>query len=108
MKVAATNTLLKEVRGAMREDDRFKGYVVKYVTLKPEQYERLVGNAWDAMDWGDYSSSTGKIRAWVIQYPPEDYVLNRYVSTEELNNIFKHSDKSLKGFVGEILNAVEV
>ena len=108
MKVAASTLLLKEVKGAMREDSRFDGYSVQYVTLKPEQYERLVGDAMNAMDWGDFSSATGKIRAWVVQYPAEDYALNRYVTTAELNKIFKQSDKSLKGFVGEILNAIEI
>ena len=59
------------------------------VSLDPN-YAGFVGvDPWEAYDHGDYDYNTGKIRAIMVNYPPEFYACARYVGTAELVKEFK-------------------
>ena len=67
--------------------DRNLNFSAEVVEIPSNSYGFLIGHYWSA--YNDYNAKTGQFRAICIQYPREYYAPNRYISTNELNRLFR-------------------
>ena len=105
MRIAATNKMVAALNRAAVAAG--KPYKFSYSTMNTGAYAWYVGDIWAAYDYGDYNSSTGKMRAVRVSYPCEYYAAPRYISTAELNSIYEAGD-TLDGYVGKVLDRVSI
>lgn len=91
MKIASTKTmadLLNKEAKKMGVSDRH----FRYITVPSDTYKMFIDmDIWEAEDNGDYLWQTGKLRAIEVEYPDEYCACNAYLTTKELNRIFKHN-----------------
>lgn len=111
MKIASTKTmttLLNRVAKEMGITDRH----FRYITVSPEVYKRYVDiEIYNAYDNGDYNWETGKIRAIEVEYPSEYYANNNYLTTKDLNRIFKRYKSSIENaddFAKKVIEEMEI
>lgn len=111
MKIASTKTMATLLNKIAKEmgitDRRFR-----YITVSPEVYKRYVDiEIYNAYDNGDYNWETGKIRAIEVEYPSEYYANNNYLTTQELNRIFKRYKSSIENaddFAKKVIEEMEI
>lgn len=111
MKIASTKTmatLLNKIAKEMGITDRH----FRYITVSPEVYQRYIDlDIYNAEDYGDYNWQTGKIRAIEVEYPSEYYANNNYLTTKDLNRIFKRYKSSIKNaddFAKKVIEEMEI
>lgn len=111
MKIASTKamaTLLNKMTKEMGITDRH----FRYITLTPEVYKRYVDiEIYNAYDNGDYNWETGELRAIEVEYPSEYYANNNYLTTQELNRIFRWYKSSIKNaddFAKKVIEEMEI
>lgn len=111
MKIASTKimaTLLNKIAKEMGITDRH----FRYITVSPEVYKRYVDiEIYNAYDNGDYNWETGKIRAIEVEYPSEYYANNNYLTTKDLNRIFKRYKSSIENaddFAKKVIEEMEI
>lgn len=56
----------------------------------------------------DYNPETCLFNVIKITYPPEYWAMPRYITTADLLNIFKHSNKTAEGFAKDFAEYVEI
>lgn len=111
MKIASTKTmatLLNKIAKEMGTSDRH----FRYITVSQDVYQRYIDiDIYNAEDYGDYNWQTGKIRAIEVEYPSEYYACNRYLTTKELNRVFKWYKSSIKNaddFAKKVIEEMEI
>lgn len=80
-------------------------YKAKMVHLTTTEYSWQVGDPFEAEYNGDYTDKGYK--AIMIKYPDEYYACPRFMSTQELNDIFRKGD-TLESFMAKIIDTVEI
>lgn len=91
-------------------NEYFKQNGIPYAAI----YETMSRNAYalnvDMFDFNgdDYLPQTDKMRAIKILYPVEDYALPRYITTRELVRVFRKSNKTLAGFMGNLCDEIAI
>lgn len=111
MKIASTKTmatLLNKIAKEMGITDRH----FRYITTSREVYARYIDmDYFEAENYGDYNWQTGKFRAIEVEYPDEYYACNRYLTSKELNRIFKWNKARIKNaddFAKEVIEEVAI
>lgn len=111
MKIASTKTmadLLNKEAKKMGVSDRH----FRYITVSTEVYKMYIDmDIWDAEDYGDYNFNTGRLRAIEVEYPSEYYACNNYLTSKELNKIFKNNRDSIEtaeDFAKVVVEAMEI
>lgn len=86
MKVAATSTLAK----ALNNNRSTSGSIAKisYRTTDIDHYVWFIDVNYYLHNV-DYLASTGKMRFIQVDYKPECYAMSRYLTTREIDRIFK-------------------
>jgi len=93
MKVKVTNTMLKAIR-------EISGCYMKanLVKFSPDEYAVKVD--YDLFrNEQDFDYKTGMFKAIRIDYAPELYAVPRYITTRDLVQAFRGSDKTYTGFL---------
>ena len=107
MLVKVTENMRKEIVAAVRACDACKEVQdVRLVKMRPEQYAISCGSIWE--NETDYSPRTGLFSALVVNYNPEAYAAPRFITTRDLNYIFRNSDKSYNGFFKAVTDALAI
>lgn len=106
MNIQATQVLAQALNKAFK--DKGLEYQAKQIHCDDRAYAWYVGDTYDAEDYGDYDYAKNRYRAIKVMYPSEYYACDRYLTTKELISIFRDSDKTYKGFMDKLLEAVEI
>lgn len=110
MKIASTMTMAKLLNRLAKEMN--KGMSFRYITTTPEIYKAYIDmDLWDAEDYGDYNFNTGRLRAIEVEYPSEYYACNNYLTSKELNKIFKNNRGAIENaddFAKVVVEAMEI
>lgn len=96
IKIKVTNTMFRLIKKALPQ------YKVELVKLTEEEFKWCV----DLDVWGnevDYCYKDNTFKVIRIIYPPEWYACDKYLTTKDLEYNFKQSDKTLKGFIDEVV-----
>ena len=102
MKIKVSKVFAKHIEKVLPE------YTVRVIELSDESYQALVGESvYTAEQWGDFNEKTRATKVIEIQYPAEYYALPRYLSTYEINQIFKGIN-TIEGLNTEIVNALSL
>lgn len=103
MRVEASKTMTRELKKAIT------GYEFCYIELNPDAYSWNVASIWDnEIDLKYTKEGKPVFRAIKVIYPPEFYAMPYYLTTRELNKIFRNSNKTLEGFMNEVKAAIEI
>ena len=105
MKLLLTKTMFNTLKKAMADNERTKDYEMITEKLTNEQYCFYVGSYGGDLDF-DYRD--GKYKVFKIIYPSEYYATPRYITTEELQWIFKRSNKTLEDFLDKFIDLIEI
>ena len=106
MRVQATKKMTGELNKVAKRTG--KPYRFEHATMDTDRYKWLVDyDIFSAYDWGDYDINTGKMRAIMVVYDDELYAIPRYITTRELNGIFKTGD-TLDNFINRVIDEVEI
>lgn len=102
MKVQATKKMTDEINKFFKE--KKIPYEAVYETMSPAAYKWNVDTFDDHDD--DYLANTGKMRSIKILYPYEYYACPHYLTTRELVDIFRKSNKTLDGFMSCLFDEI--
>ena len=96
IKIKVTNTMTKLIKKALPQCR------VDLVKLSQEEFKWYVDlNIWS--NEVDFSYTDYKFKAIRIIYPPEWYACDKYLTTKDLEYNFKQSDKTLNGFIEQVV-----
>lgn len=96
IKIKVTNTMTKLIKKALPQ------YRVELVKLSQEEFKWYVDfNIWS--NEVDFCYNDYKFKAIRIIYPPEWYACDKYLTTKDLEYNFKQSDKTLNGFIEQVV-----
>lgn len=107
MKVKITKKMVNEIKKAFAKIEKVKNYDVEYVKMSSRQYNYCVDFDNKSMDY-DYNWLNGEWVVIKILYPNEYYAMPKYITTVDLLNIFRKSNKTLDGFMQELADFLEV
>ena len=101
IKVMVSNPMLKIMKAALPD------YRVSLEKMDQELYRTHVNyDLFSALQ--DLDNRTGRIKVFRIEYPAEFYACDRYISTNESNQIFRRSNRTMDGFIESIRNECEI
>ena len=106
MKVQATKAMSDFLNMHLNDIGRFS-----YVKMSPAAYELHINSAawyYNNNDLLFDRAGVNYYRVIVLEYPADLYALPAYISSNDLLNVFKHSDKTAAGFINEMRAAYEV
>lgn len=107
MKIKATKVLTNELN--KNKTKQFKDYQINLIKLSEQQFNRLVDSNYGYYEHSvDYDYKTSKFNVIEVCYPYNYYACNTYLTTKDLHNIYKQSDKTYNGFIKAFFDAVEV
>lgn len=101
MLVKATNTMLKAIAAAIPE------YNFRLVKFTLHEF-RLFVNIDDWRHENDYNPATGKMQVIKVIYPGDYYSIPRYITTNDLLDAFRRSDKTMTGFLQAVKDEIEI
>lgn len=99
MTIKISNTMLKYIKNIIPKD-----YSVKIVKMTDRQFRLNV-------DYDEYSNQSdygidNLYKVIKIEYPDHYYAIPKYITTKELNYIYKSSVKYDNSFESELLNSI--
>ena len=102
MKIKASKTMTKELKKYLPE-----GYNMTLEKMSESQF------AWHVdidtyKHETDYNITDNTFSVIKVVYPHEFYAMPKYITTKDLNNIFKSCDKTWDGFVNSFLNEIAI
>lgn len=106
MKIKATKTMATALNKAMK-NSKLSGYKVSLEKFTERQFSLYVDIDSYKHD-ADYNLEDGTFNVLKIAYPQDYYACNRYLTTRDLVNIYKHSDKTYDGFMQQVIESIEV
>lgn len=59
-------------------------------------------------DPADYNPKTGRTKVIVVGYPPAYYAMPQVLTTADLSHCFRHSDRTVEGFIARVRDMVEI
>lgn len=101
MQIKASNPMLKALK------ENIPKYVFKLEKFTIDQFRLFV----DVDVWKndkDYNPATGKMQVIKVIYPDNYYCCPRYLTTYELVDIFRRSNRTFQGFMDEVKRELEV
>lgn len=113
MIVKISKTMCKALNNALKERKKSGVYssinCFKYDGGIPiDDYIIAVGDIYTADYNGDYNSLTQKFKAIKAVYNDNCYSFDRYISTNDLHNCFKNSNKSYDDFIEQVFTMYEI
>lgn len=113
MYIKVSKKMVNELNKALKK--RKKGgtytsiYSFNYDYCDLRQYELNVdSDLFHALDYDDYDGITNTFKFIRIIYNENCYSFDRFITTYDLNRIFKSCDKTLDGFINEVFNTYEI
>lgn len=94
MQVKCTKTMADYIR----KNTTHKNYDIELLKMNEREYAVRVDYETYRHDI-DYNISTERFNVIAVIYPDEYYACNHYLTTTDLNKIFKESDKTATGFM---------
>lgn len=82
-------------------------YKAQYETMTPAAFGWNVDINTEQHE-ADFLPASGKMRAIKILYPEDFYACPRYVTTRELLRVFRKSNKTLAGFLGNLCDEIAI
>lgn len=102
MRVKVSNVMIKEMKKILPEN-----YSIYLLEMNPELY-RIHIDADIFRNESDFDYKKNVFKVIQVVYPPEYYAMPRYITTNDLHKIYKHSDGTFNGFFHELKNDCEV
>lgn len=103
MLVKATKNMAAEIKKRVQLPEIESISIVKMPHNQFAWYVDCMGYHYE-----DYNSKTGLYSVIKITYAPGCYAMPRYLTTRELNAIFRDSDKTADGFFQELADAIAI
>lgn len=108
MKIKVTKTFLKVLVNELAKIEKTKNYYLYIKEFKNDDVYHYFTGA-EAWDNEQDRNRAGNMQALAIEYPPEYYACNVYLTTTELNAIAKRANPcTLENFVNAFIDTVEV
>lgn len=105
MYIKTSKIFTKWMRGSVKLDCIES---IELVTLNGSAYELTTGETAGYLS-SDRNDGTGLYNVIKINYTWDCYALPRYLTTRELNNIYKRcTEKTADGFIYALKNAIEI
>lgn len=101
MKLKCTKTLANEL------NKNIKDYEISLIKLSENEFTWYV----DIDKYKheiDFDYKTNKYNVLCVYYPNNYYACNKYITTNELSEIFNKCDKTLNGFIKAFFEYVEI
>lgn len=107
MRVQATKKMANELNKALKGTrfEKIMRFDAKEVSF--EFYAREVSSNWEEMEL-DYNPRTGKYKTMRVAYNPSLYAMGQFVTTRDLNRIFKTTGNNWDDFVKEVFEQYEI
>jgi hypothetical protein len=99
MKIKVSNPMTKEIRKAL--DDIIETAAITKMSIEEYKWNVDLDVIYHEDDW---DAEANKFKVIRITYPAECYAPPRYITTQDLNRVFRHSDRTYDGFFREIRN----
>ena len=110
MKVKVTKVMVKTLNNVMERfypDPEKRPFHFIYSEMTTDQY-RIYVNCYDCfLDDRDLNFDTGKMKVISVIYHPDYFAVNNYLSTRDLNNIYKKGD-DVTSFSRRVIDAVMI
>lgn len=101
MKVKATHPMVKLMQQAT------PNYDIRLVKMTTDQYKMMVDI--DIFNHeADYNDRTGMMQVIRVGYPANYYAMPRYVTTKDLNRVFRNSDHTIEGFTKALIEDIAI
>ena len=105
VQVAATKTITKYLNDNKPENSSV--YNISYHTTSVFNYGLAIGDSY--FNDQDYLPISNTMRFLQVEYKPECYAMNRYLTTRELNKIFTvYKCKTLDDLIQAIYEEIEI
>jgi len=105
MKAQVSKVLVKELNKQFKE--RGWNYGFNYCETGLDSYRTYI-NMFYADSENDWIESRGMMKYIAVIYPAEYYALPKYLTTNDLVDCFRRSDRTLNGFVNAVRREVEI
>lgn len=106
MKVMVSKVMERELNKFFKDKPPFNKYSFEYGECSLEEYKFHIGSPMDnEVDWL-YEKS--KFKFIEVIYPEEYYAMSTYLTTNVLLRCFRHSNKTLEGFMKQVEMEVEI
>lgn len=106
MKILVTKTMAKELAKAFKNHKCYKDCKVDFVEMGSYDFSMNVDMDTFAHEI-DWDCAKGKFKVIRVLYPCDWWAMPKYLTTEDLNWAFKHSDKTYDGFIAKALELME-
>lgn len=103
MKIKATKTMALALNKAMKNSN-YKVSLEKFTERQFALYVDIDTYKHDI----DYNIEDCTFNVLKVEYPQDYYACNRYLTTRDLVNIYKHSDKTYDGFMQQVIESIEI
>lgn len=103
MRVKATNVMAKFLSEKLKD----MGYEIYFTKMSERAYRLSVDIDYFEHD-EDFDYKNEKYGVIVVEYPPEYYACNEYLTTKDLVKLFRDSDKTVDGFIANVKNEIEI
>ena len=98
MKVKCTQPMTRELKIAFPE------YYINLIKMTQEEFTWYV----DCCGYHEEDFVNGKYQVIKVSYPDTFYSMPKYLTTYDLRKAFHRSDRTLKGFIEELRQDLEV
>ena len=104
MKIQVSKAMAKELNKAIGFCD------ISYIEMRPETYSWNVSvdSYLNEIDLKFDREGRNVFKVLKIVYPPEFYAMPAYLTTRDLNRIYRESDRTWDGFINAVKSAVEI
>lgn len=109
MRVQVSKTMVKTLNKALKDRSFTNIERFDYDTLPLNLYQRFISDdIFTAEDYGDYNTETRSFKFIRVIYKPECYSVDRFITTYDLHDFYKHCDGTLQNFTDQLFNAAEI
>lgn len=105
MNVQVSKTMTNEINNYFKTNGI--PYAAIYETMTPAAYGWNV-DIYAEQHEDDFLPASGKMRAIKILYPGELYACPRYITSRELSQVFRKSNKTLAGFMRDLYDEIAI
>lgn len=107
MKVMVSKTMCRELNKYAQTQPIFNQYEFQFDELSRRLYEWNVNM--DSYKYeNDYQVDKGLFKFIRVVYPDDYYAMPRYLTTNDLERCFQHSDGTYQSFMNEVMREVEI
>lgn len=107
MKLTTTKKLANILNKEIKNNEKTKNYKISRVEMSERTFSNWVDiNIFDNEIDFDYINN--KYNVIQVEYPPEYYAVNEYITTKDLTKIYKASNKTWAGFIAKFIEYIEI